>query len=639
MKFLIIFGKTNLAEKLHPSRFSSEDFGVHCSDAFSTQVRNTYVLCSQRPSNYKTPDDKIILWDGAPINQDVAFSSRMHVPDAPDRISQYIETVVAGRAPEKAAGIFGCAQISANGTCIIMPDPLSQYSFFSLTNGNQHFFSNSLHLIEKACKLLGVSISRDFACTAFEAAFGIGGWTRTGLAGVNKIPPNHFVVYQQENLNFVPFKSSVFLNRPNSQQYEQKARLASESLKNSAIALSKSFPEQGLVLDLSGGKDTRLLLGAQMTAESGNFHVFLGGTTGGADQQAASRLVEHYNLDSVQFLSTIGSEERILAIDTARRAAYRFMGTSSLYQSDLGESHLTGVAQVRGGSSEARTRSFFRLPRGKKRRKALAYDRRINSDSQFSLFEYLFKFRIDKAKREKEQLVAALISRGRPKHHLFRREFIKDAHQSITKNIEWLAENNVARENLADAFYIFDRGWRHCGFPVQVMNDSKTVFEPLNDITVLEAHFALQENERTSARVAFDLFELFDQKDLLEMPFADSSWPETRFSNPQRLRRQELSRISAQKKPARSILGPAGFIENRQTLGNVNYMRAVQPFMLDIVSGIPTHHSCWDYLHRERFIQNLSSGALATDRFASFGTQLLQAFIWITNEESRIPVA
>ena len=639
MKFLIALGQQNGRANLHPSKFTSEDFGVDGSAAFFTQVKNTYVLCSQRPKGYNTPQDKIILWDGAPIDQNIAFSSLMPAPDAAQRFAEYIEAVSSGRAQKRFAGVFGCAQISADGTCVITTDPLSQYSFFFLSHGNQHLFSNSLHLVEKACKLLNIPASRDFASSAYEAAFGVGGWTRTGLTGVNKIPPNHYMIYAHGKINFEQFKPSPFFARPNSLQYKQKIHVAAESLKNRARALSQSLPEQGLVLDLSGGKDTRLILGAQMATENSNFHVFLGGSKEGADQKAASRLVEHYNLDSVSFLSTLGPDEEISAIEAARRAAYRFMGTSNHYQADLGNMRLTGVAQVRGGSSEARTRSFFQLPHGKRRRKVSSYSRHLRKNaSPFGFLKDVFDFSTNSENHRKKSLVATLLARGRPKHHLFKNEFLQDAYQSIFENIEWLSDNNVAHENLADAYYIFDRGWRHCGFPVQVMNDSKTVFEPLNDIAVLEAHFALNEHERKSARVAYDLFESFKVNDLLELPFEGSLWPENRFSASQRLRRQELSRISTEKKPPRAIVAEAGRIENRQTLGAVNYMQAVQPYMLDVVSSLPTHHSCWDYLHRERFIRHISSCALATDNLAGFGIQLLHAFIWLANEECRAPV-
>ena len=459
MKFLIATNGSDFSNRLNPKQFADHDFGVGCSEIFSLQNEGLYVISSQKPYNCSASEDDLVLWDGAAIDRDIAFSAVSPVVDAGDRLSRYVESISLNKAPLNLTGVFVGVKVSADGSFTITPDLLSQYAVFYICLGGQYLFSNSLHLIEKACLLLGAPKSRDFACSAYEVAFGVGAWTQTGLCGVHKIPPDHYVAHNRSWTNFVKFPSRVFNQRPDQSVYMDKLIIAAESLKNSMASLSRASPETGLVLDLSGGKDTRLILAAQLATQYNNFHVFLGGKKGGPDQQTASRLVTHYNLDSVDFLSNLQENEHLSAIEVARRAAYRYMGTSNLYQSDLGEGRLSNVAQVRGGSSEARTRSFFPMVNGKRLRKSLSYSLSLSeANSKLNILKHQFELMVRKKKWTKARLLARLLSRGKHKHFLFKKEFLHSSYGYLSNNIDWLFNAGVAQENIADALFLIEDG-------------------------------------------------------------------------------------------------------------------------------------------------------------------------------------
>ena len=169
------------------------------------------------------------------------------------------------------------------------------------------------------------------------------------------------------------------------------------------------------------------------------------------------------------------------------------------------------------------------------------------------------------------------------------------------------------------------------------MNGSRTTFEPLNNIKLLEAQFSLNIADRQKARMAFDLFEQFNIKDLVELPFENSEWPSEFLSEQGLLQRQVLTWIPSKKKVPRSLLPPAGIANTIYTLGDAKYMKEVQQFILDIASDLSIHHHCWNYLRRDEIINAISSGVFATDKYAGFGIRLLHAFVWLAQEESRYP--
>lgn len=638
MKFLIGLGQPRHPLRLNSADCSARDFGVRIETPLFRWQKDTCVLCSETPDGFVSDGDDIVLWDGAPIDTDTAFSPLLPVPDAARRMKQYLDAVVADTLQNAPSGVYGAAVIRADGTCVIATDPLSQYAFFYLSTGDIHLFSNSLHLIERACELLNIAVKRDFASNAFEAAFGAGGWSRTGLKGVQKIPPNHYMAYKDGTVQFAPLNTGVFCGHHHARDYRDRTQGAATRLKNNAQALSAALPEQGLVLDLSGGKDTRLILGSFLASGAYPFHVFVGGAAGGADREAANRLTHHFNLDSVQYLSNLAPDEDISAVEAARRAAYRTMGTSNLYQTVIGRQQITGVAQVRGGTSEGRTRSFFTRPKPRKLRSIRRYRDRMANGGNDPSFLKRMAHRLVSTEAADRQLAALLVSRYRQAHFLFTDAFLADAYHSITANIEWLQNHGVAMENLADTYYIFDRGWRHAGFPVQVMNDARPVFEPLNNSALLAAQFCLNEKDRQEARLAFDVFEAFGVRDLVEVPFESSDWPAT-YLPPERLaRRAELLAAPVQQKPRRSLMGTSGRAKTIYGGGAAQYMQEVQPYMLNLVSGLPPTNQCWDYMRRDTVIEAIRQGAFATHSLGAIGARLLSAFIWISHEEVRQPV-
>lgn len=637
MKFLIAMGGHGLALGDKVAFLYSSDFGVSCRQPVWREASGVVIISSHPPAKPMTEGGAMMLWDGAPINGDVAFSPLLPVPDSAARMNRYIQNLQQDDGLKAWSGIFGCAHVSPDGDCVVAADPLSQYAFFYASVGTTTLVSNSLHLIEKVCEQLGEARARDFGAAAYEGAFGLGAWTKTGLTDVNKFPPNHYLRYSQGQVRFCRQKSRAFSRRSDRTEYERNLALAVEKQKNNALALKNALPGQGLVVDLSGGKDTRLMMGAQLAVQNENFHVFLGGVAGGPDQQSASRLVNHYNLDAVSYLSNLEPSERISAERAARRASYRFMGTSNNCHADLGDRQLLDVAQVRGGSSEGRTRAFFSPARGKRRRKMLRYGREIQSERRgfFGLARETLGLG---AEAPQTVLLAKLISRGKRCHHLFTKDFLQEAYEYIAANIDWLLDQEVPLDNLADTFYIFDRGWRHCGFPVQVMNDSKTTFEPLNELSLLEAHFSLSEDDRQNARLAFDLMEAYQVEGLTNIPFEGSDWPDVYLSSPDRLNRRSWAQISTKTHPPQSILGPSGEIDNMYNLGISEFLKQVRPLMLGIAEALPSHHQCWDYLKRETLIQMLSSDEPIPKHVVAVLIRLLHGLIWVSHEEERCPL-
>ncbi len=637
MRFLLAINLEKTGFSPQKNDFNASDFGGYVQTPDVIKNDGMLIISSAPASKH---DGHLFLWDGAPIDRDIAFSPLMPVSDAPTRFHGYLSALEKGEMPDQLTGVFCCASVSPDGAMIISPDTLSQYALFYIVRGQKHYFSNSLHLLEKTCQLEGSALSRDFVSSAFEMALGVGGWTHTGLAGVHKIPPHHYVRYKNNRVKFIPFSLEPLRNVVQ-EDYQQNLERAVEQQILSASAMRRALPDGGLVLDLSGGKDTRLVLGAQLAAGSKNIEVFLGGASDGEDQKAARRLVRHFGLHSVQYLNNIG-EESLSAIEAARRAAYRFQGTSNLYQADLGRCRLSGVAQVRGGASGGRTRSFFPyLPVGfhdflPKALKIAAQSFRYHNP--WSLVG-LYRNEMGKFLKPSRLLPKMIMKRGGRIHYLYQQDFLHQAFHSIQTQFEWLLALGVPENDLGDLYYIMDRGWRHCGFPVQVMNHNKTTFEPLNDWRLLQAELALSSRDRQKAVLARDMFHQYGNDDLLLLPFEGGDWPGKDLSKNQQYRREKLRNISSQKLQVHSgdqrHVAHSGKVDSFHNLGTRAYMKAVQPYMLELAGGVPLHHDCWSYMKRDIVLQAISSGLFREQKYAQTGLRLLHSLIWLSGDEDR----
>lgn len=636
MKFLIALGRAASLLKKDVRAFQACDFGIQ-GQPFCYETEGAFFLSSSKPDGVSKEKEKLTVWDGAPIGNDIAFSTLLPVPDAHIRMEKYLEEVGLSDAMCRLSGVFGCAQITKDGRCIVATDSLSQYSFFYLSLHGLNLVSNSLHLIERACQQLGVPASRDFTSSAYEIAFGAGGWTRTGLYGVNKFPPNHYLVWQNNQLTFKPFELCAFASTQDPDSYAHYLQEATEDLGNKTRAMYGACKNGGLVADLSGGKDTRLVLASLLAGKIDNFQVFIGGAAKGNDRMAASRVARHYNLDSVYYLSNIEPDETISSIEAARRGAYRFMGTSNLYQALPGLRRLAGVAQIRGGAAEGRTKAFFVYPSARWPKHKMGYYSQIQNHS--ALHKALRRAAGKLAGvSDKRLLTSIILSRGRKSHHLFRQSFLQSAIRSISDDIAWLQNLGISAHNMADAYYIFDRGWRHCGFPAQVMNDSRTIFEPLNSSAVLKANFSLPEADRKNARLVYDLLKNFGVNDLLEIPFENGSWPGPLLTRTECARRENLAKVSGDEVPIRAVLKNAGRSHDMFNVGIPAYMKNVKPYMLELASGLPLNHHCWDFLQRDTLIDSIQSDAFVSPELSQTGIRLLHSLIWINGTESRKPL-
>ena len=486
---------------------------------------------------------------------------------------------------------------------------------------------------------MGSPTSRDFTAGAYEIAFGAGGWTRTGLVGVHRFPSHHYAHWKRGELRFVPFSDmNAFTGDTNPANYDELLTEAAESLLDEARAMASACAPGNLVSDLSGGKDTRLVLATLMAAGLKDFHVFIGGSPNGDDRTTANRVARALNLNSAHYLSNLAVTESISAKESARRGAYRFMGTSNLCQMAIGSNRLAGVAQIRGGTAEGRTKSFYKRSFRKWPAKTMRnYDRMTGRTLPTRVIERITGF--ISGVPESTMMTAVVLSRGKKTHHLFRPEFFSAAAASVVGNMGELQNNGVADGKLVDAYYIFDRGWRHCGFPTQVMNDARTVFEPLNNYALLRANMTLPHTERTNAKLTFDLMRKLNVPDLLAIPFEDDSWPGNLLTPTEQTRQQELAQISGKELDKKTILKAVGQSQDMHALGGSAYMTELKPYMLELADGLPLNHSCWDIMQRDRLIAEINGGAFTTPRMAQIGIRILHSLIWLNHDESRQPLS
>lgn len=634
MKFVLHFPSTASSTVLSAKQFSDQDFGVSTPSPFEAKLGRVTAISNTAPiRNTGKNETDLLIWDGAFISDTHAFSHLLHdrhAREAATEIDRYLDGVAAGQAPDHLSGIFGAARIALDGSFIVAPDPLSQYAFFRLERDGHTLISNSLHLIEKACALLGIVCSRDFTSNAFEAAFGVGGWTKTGLEGVDKLPLGYGVVSDGTRVTIRRF------SRPwngDTSYYQDKIRAAAAGLVKRAQSLSKTLPNKGLVIDLSGGKDTRVVLGSFLGAGAKNFKVFTGGPATGPDRATANRLINQLGLQRASFLSNVGADENIDPTRAMARAAYRSMGSSNLYHTALGTEQLHGVAQVRGGCAEARTKSFFTNQGSQKQRRMLAYHQKVSGVSWWR--QRWGRFAGMSEPGLHQEFAAQLLSRGKPSHRFFTDEFLLSAASAFSDQIMWLKEQGVEECGLMDAHYVADRGWRHGGFTVQVTNDSRPTFEPLNDIRLMAAQNALQTQDKEQARLAFDLLCQFGESSLVEMPFAETSWPMQWLSNAQKNRRAELSGAPSTPADAEALTPRRGTIQGIHNLGRTSYMKHVQAHFHQLAGDTDISSSIWQFLDRENLLQTIKSDGFATDRYAMVGSRLYYGFVWMSKQEER----
>lgn len=631
MKFLICFSAQSGSKQLSAHHFTDQDFGIASPNAFSTRLGSTTIIGSGPLTKMPGSDgSSTIIWDGAFISDNFAYSNLIKAqPPVPAEveIERYLDQIKAGGASKSLSGIFGAARVDEDSSFIIAPDPLSQYAFFHVAHGGQTLISNSLHLIEKACQLLGFPVGRDFTSNAFEAAFGVGGWTKTGLKGVEKLLPGHALVGSTNGVRQHRFHNPW---REKSGDYHTTMQTAAAGLKKRVESLSRALPDQGLVLDLSGGKDTRLMLSSFLGCGIKNFHVFTGGAKKSSDRQIANALINRFGLKRSEFLSNVAIDEDIDPVTAMARAAYRSMGTSNLFHTALGSKKLMNVAQVRGGCAEGRTKSFFASPDRAKQRKMLNRLRKIEGQKGWSSFltglsspSFPDRFR------------AQLLARGKRGHDLFTQPFLKEAALSFQDQLEWLTNEGIGEDDLADAYYVSDRGWRHGGFPVQVMNDCRPTFEPLSDVRLLLAQSSLPKAARENAKLVYDLMNECAERDLLEIPFADTNWPLCLGASTSTGNRERWLEGRTAPVPADSLVPTPGVIEGLHNLGKNQYMQRVQQHFLELADGLSKASDVWGFLDREAVLQAIKDGDFATDKYQGLGPRLYYGLVWMTGQEDR----
>ncbi len=202
-------------------------------------------------------------------------------------------------------------------------DALAQYPIFVWQRGGRLCASNNLFFLEWALAKIGEPGSRSVESALYESVLGVGSGNRTRLESVELVAPGNAWV--------------------------------SESLMTFAETLGERAKHEKVVVDRTGGKDSRMVLAALVGAGvHREAEFFTNGPATCADVLAAAPLYERYSLRAARFYKE-NCDKPIDVIEHSRRAVFRHQGCATLLRENPGRLRLLGQSRVHWSCSRPTT--------------------------------------------------------------------------------------------------------------------------------------------------------------------------------------------------------------------------------------------------------------------------------------------
>ncbi|WP_277454744.1 hypothetical protein [Janibacter sp. DB-40] len=377
----------------------------------------------------------------------------------------------------------------------ILPDPLGGATLFRHEHGDISVISTDYRELIATAAHLGFPLEKDPEYQVERMLFGAGGLRPTSYLGGQRIPSFTGVMLDDRILWTVPYESRAALTEQRS--YINSVNLLRRDTLDAVSALAEA-PAQARVAHLTGGFDSRMVLGAILAAGCRDgFEFFCSGPESSIDRQVADGLARTFDLTR-----TTSSGLRPVVVGTAPEqdlAQLRYTaGLSTVGPTGLEEK--VDVLSAGGGYGEL-MRSFYTTS-------LLPTDSARWADGR--------------------TLLQAMVGRQVDVEDLISREILESLGRQLTETLHEIRASGVPADLAPNVYYSDVRNRYHMGGTTLLWSRVGTRVNPLYSVHSLAAARELTAIAREANVLGYDLLESFGHR-LSQYPFDSSrSTPEYR---------------------------------------------------------------------------------------------------------------
>ena len=548
-------------------------------------------------------------------------------------------------------GVYCALSWEPEGAFCLHGDTLAQYPIFIWQRAETFCASNNLFFLESVLKQFERPATRSIESAMFEAVLEVGSGNRTGLDSVELLAAGNTWSGDGHHVqrSSVPTVFDEHIEKT-PEGYRSNLSIAREGLIEFAEAIGKRAQNEKVIVDLTGGKDSRMVLAALVGAGvHREVEFFTNGPAASSDVLAAAPLYERYGLRPARFFQE-NRDEPIDAIEHSRRAVFRHQGCAALLRENPGKLRLLGQSRVHGASGELARAYFGSRPEDRASRSLQDARRDLRRFGAASLLPFLLR---RKSRSWQVNAWAAFMAyRGGTMLPIVTRDFSRSIYQSLLRDFQNIAATAAEQDDWPDVFYAVDRARRHFGMATRLRLLTRSTFDPLADSSLFRASRSLTYGERLSGRVPFELIASLADEALALAPLADARWP------PELARYVELDPESLAPPVTKNIeptspiptfhtpaiwrqrgVPPTG-VRATDGWGMARHVRALGNYAQELAGSISPNNACWDFLNRPKLLDLFAdfSGWLRSLAVPSKALRLVHGLIWVAEQESRTQI-
>lgn len=364
----------------------------------------------------------------------------------------------------------------------MLPDPLGGASLFRHEYDGLTVWSTDYRELVRTLIELGARPEPSGDYQIERLVLGNGGLTEASFEGGRRLPIFHGVIVDSDGVHIVEYQSAAVL-REDRPYIESVTALRNDILESVSALASADVPVK--ISHMTGGKDSRLVLGALLeTGHANEFLFFCSGPTGSPDRDIADALSRQFGLRRA---SSGGLTPKTIGDTFTQRAALLKYSAGLMTAGPTGHEDELPVMIAAGGYGEL-MRSFYRkLPTR------------------------------DKAEWRDEAKVLSNVA-GKGLEDLLANEAIDTlAHNLVTK-LRDLTDQRVPLDFVGNALYLSVRNRYLVGAKAVMWNRVGVETNPLYSVHAVAAARQLGPEARDANVLIFDVLQTFGHH-LAELPF------------------------------------------------------------------------------------------------------------------------
>jgi len=402
-------------------------------------------------------------------------------------------------------GVFTIAKLGPSNFRI-ETDPLGQYTLFYWRSGRSFIVSNNIHLVKALIERIGISTKPSALNVLMNIAHMTAFSTVSPLDPVRMLRPRHSL-HLGEGGSFIETESVTVgqLTAPKDATYDAAIDRVATRLGEHGKQLAHFSRDHAMhaICDLSGGIDSRMVLGCFLKSQSEQHVRFFSTTSKEGDAPTKDRIVsdflaQQFNLKNGPALwdSRNSSKDYTIAAKTLS-GSHRYFGAVSVVFEDYGDVYVGNYGRF-GGYCGEHTRSFG--PSG------------VTDFSYSNISEQFIDYYSKRGH-------GVLTAEGMSAIKAVFQPYILELLQKIDPKLAF---------TLA---YVENRSKFHFGTRQQIGNMFRACMTTLADPEILSLHTYLPYLHIEKNRIARDLLIAFAGKKLADAPRAHGWWPAIFFDD------------------------------------------------------------------------------------------------------------